>query len=102
MPQDELWAASARSTGLRITLEPDLTSADNQALLRFAPIWSKKPRGRDGNCQLTVPGYALWSVPDLMRVAFTQWLGGDPKHVPIAVSHELKDVLREFEEGARS
>lgn len=102
MPQDELWAASARPTGFTFTYEtPEKRLAEN-GLVMVRPTWSKKPGGRDGMAMMHVPPYATWSLTDVFSAAWGQFLGGDARSVGREAQHALRGVLHEFQEGARS
>ena len=101
MPQQELWAASARPTGFHfqyVTPDAQLTEL---ATVLVRPMWSKQPRGRDGMVALQVPSYAVWALPDVFRASFEQYLGGDPKFVGTTARAALRGVLEEFADGAR-
>lgn len=100
MPQDELWATSARLTGYTIdcSLDPQWAGADG---LTIRPRWSKNPPGdRNGYVHLEVPVFARDYVPRLIRAAHYELTGGVAKQVPSAVRHELRTVLQSFQEGA--
>lgn len=100
MPQDELWAASARAVGLRFTLTEDPAEADRSLAVMLSPIWKKRPSGRDGSTVLRLPHYAQWDVPTVFAAALGQYLGGDPKHVGTVAQSALRDVLQQYREGA--
>jgi hypothetical protein len=101
MPQQELWAASARTTGIQFTYARMEEEGAERSLLSIRPLWSKTPTGRDGSAQLLVPDYAVWDLPIVFRAAFEQYLGGQAKHVGTSARSALRDVLVEFADGAR-
>lgn len=101
MPQQELWAASARPTGFSFIYETPEKRLSEEGLVTVRPTWSKRPSGRDGVSHLTVPDFAVWSLPEVFRAAFEQYLGGDPKHVGTSARVALRDVLTDFADGVR-
>lgn len=101
MPQEELWAASARSTGFTMTYQDSNHFKDGTGLVVFRPTWSKRPSGRDGGASLRLPNYAAWHLPEVFRAAWDQYLGGDPKFVGPTAQVTLQGVLESFADGAR-
>ena len=99
MPQDELWAASARSIGLRVELMTHAGPSRDQAWLTATPLWSKTPSSRNGYVSVQVPTYAIWEVPHIFNAVFEQWAGGDPKHVPVVVRSAMRGIQEGFLEG---
>jgi hypothetical protein len=102
VPQDSLWAASARPIGLTMQYLVNETGSVDRHELLIVPRYSKTPHGRDGTVGLVLPSYAVWHAPDIIRAAFYQYLGGDPKQVGAVAQSKLRDVLHEFQEGVRS
>lgn len=102
MPQDELWAASARLTGLQLTVMCPLPPACDHYRLTIAPRWSKQPSGRNGFAELLVPTYAAWHLSDVTNAVWEQFLGGDAKHIPMVAGSKLRTVLGDFRQGVRS
>lgn len=102
MPQDELWRASARLTGYRITVDFDILN-DGLDQLTIRPQWSKQPQHeKSGWVTAEVPIYGRDYIPQVIRAAHFEMTGGLAKQVPVVVRHELKHVLREIREGACS
>jgi hypothetical protein len=96
MPQDELWAASARTTGLMAYFTEDVQQRGCFGTLSITPMWSKRPTGRDGSVALPIDRSMTWAVPEVFTAAFDQWLNGDPKHVPIAARSAFRDARSAF------
>lgn len=99
MPQDELFGTSAKSIGIRMELLTMVGPAKDNVILTVTPLWSKKPCHRDGLICIEVPKYAIWEVPGLLSAAMNQFLGGDPKHIPVIVRGNLNTVLDQYEDG---
>jgi hypothetical protein len=102
MPQDELWACSARLKGLHLSLDMPTDKDQDHYRLTAAPRWSKTPSGRSGFASLSVPTYAIWSVSEVTNAILGQFLGGDAKHIPAVASATLRHVLEGYAQGARS
>lgn len=100
MPQDSLWAASARPIGCTFDYRFSEAGSRDEHELVITPRYSKRPAGRDGSATLVVPSFAIWHLPEVIRAGFYQYLGGDPKHVGTVAQHKLRDVLAEFQAGA--
>jgi hypothetical protein len=99
MPQDELWAASARSTGLTFELRLYCGAHRDQLQISTRPLWSKTPSGRVGFAAILAEDYALWEVPTLFNAVFEQWAGGDPKHVPSVLQHAMRGIEAGYSTG---
>lgn len=99
MPQDELWRASARLTGYRVSYQFDVLN-DDLDQLTLKPQWSCTPQST-GPCSITtgVPTYMRWSVPMVLKVAHEELLGGLPRNLPGVVRRELRGLQEGFSEG---
>lgn len=71
----------------------------DESWLTIAPLWSKTPSGRDGYISIELPSYAIWETPTVIAAAFEQWLGGDPKHVPVVVRSCTQAIQEGYAEG---
>lgn len=100
MPQDELWACSARLTGFTADLDFEEVKGGGLSTFTFKPRWSKIPSGRNGFIAVEVPEYLHWYVTDLYSEAVTICLGGDAKHVPAVVQRKLRSLQLDFAQGA--
>lgn len=101
MPQDSLWAASARLTGLTIVYGLDVVTDHQDDTLSVIPQWSKRPTGRDGSVTMGLPGYARDHVPEIIAAAYGEFRWGQAKNIPIAARSKLQDVLLDYREGVR-
>lgn len=99
MPQDELWASSARLTGWTAGLELDVKGQDVDKLT-FVPRWSKVPgHARSGSVALAVPTYCRDYVPGIISVCHEQILGGLATNVPRLAQRHLELIRHAFQEG---
>lgn len=100
MPQDELWATSARLTGYQVTHMFDpLFDGKDQLIIR--PTWSKRPSGaRDGYLCNSMSAAMRWHAPEVIRTGVFELLGGQAKNMPVVVRHELRRIAEGFEEGS--
>lgn len=100
MPQDELWACSARLTGWQFSYRFDLKGGEHD-LLSFDTWWSKTPRAdTDGSFSLDIPIYCRDRVMALINVAHDELMGGIARNVPGVTRRELQQILLGFQEGA--
>lgn len=100
MPQDELWAASARLTGWQFSYRFDMTGGEHDQLA-FDTWWSKTPRhGSTGAFVIDVPTYMRDRVMSLVKVAHDELMGGVARNVPGVTRAELRTILSGFREGA--
>jgi hypothetical protein len=89
MPQDQLWAASARLTGYRIQYAfGEAHEVDD--VLTVETLWSKTPS--DGRCKSTViPVSAPYAdaVPAILESVHLQLLNGDARQVGAVARYTL-------------
>ncbi len=89
MPQDELWAASARLTGYRIQYSFNSAFALDDRLT-LETFWSKTPS--DDRCKSTVlrvgAPYAD-GVPEILEAVHLQLLNGDARQVGATARYAL-------------
>lgn len=102
MPQHELWAASARPTGLRIEYTTPDARLQDDGLLVVAPLYSKAPRGRTGYVSIEVPTFMSQDLPTILEGAMAAWLWARPCDVSTVVQASVRTLLQEYQEGARS
>lgn len=85
MPQDELWAASARSNGFGIIYQnPERMKGDN-GLLHVTPLWSARSAKGRNSMQLVLPGDMTFCLPELVKSACESWLYSGLSELPVAV-----------------
>jgi hypothetical protein len=85
MPQDELWAASARSNGFGIIYQDAERMKGENGLLHVTPLWSAKcAQGRNA-IQLVVEPELNFALPDLVKSAVESWLYNGISELPVAV-----------------
>lgn len=100
MPQDELWACSARITGYRVHYQFDVEGGEKDLFL-MTPTWSKHPsREKDCGVSATVPTFMRWYMPAVFRVAHDELLGGVARNLPGVVRRELRLIQDDFQAGA--
>jgi hypothetical protein len=99
VPQDELWACSARLTGWTATYSYD-SIEHGQDLLSIRPLFSKSPASHaEGWISTPVPSYMRWSVPVVIQRAHDELLGGLARNVPGVVRRELRQIQLGFLAG---
>ena len=101
VPQDELWATSARLTGWTAGYHFDV-KGEEQDGLTFVPLWSKgKLSGHNGSVTLTVPSYMRWDHQYLLTTCIEELLGGVATNVPRRAHAVLRSFQHEYQEGSR-
>lgn len=101
MPQDELWGARARTTGLIMRWDTPLHRNSDRGLLTIAPTWAKRPSGRNGFIAQEVEDYIAYDLAEVFKVGWETWLYDDAKHVPACVSAKLTSLRQDFRTGVR-
>lgn len=100
MPQDELWAASARLTGYQFSYYFDGPS-NAKDLFAVRTMWSKEPAAdRQGHVTIDIDPSMRWHAISLMNVAGGELLGGYARNVPGVVRAELRRIQEQFQEGS--
>ncbi len=100
MPQDQLWATSARLTGWQMRYAFDIREQGNDQL-SITPMWSKiPPASRDGAVICELPSFMRWHVTRVTDAAIHQILGGVASSLPGVVRAELRQIQDAFQEGS--
>jgi len=101
MPQDELWATSARCVGMSIGLRDGEGPHYGDTVLSLSPMWSKRPSGRNGYTELVLPGYMRHDLKEVVGAALEVWMYSDMKLLPGVVRSTVRGVQLGYQEGAR-
>jgi len=99
MPQDELWAASARLTGYQFTYY-FAGPQNSEDLFSVRTFWSKNPdRTKKGDVVIGLDPSFRWHAITLMNRAGGELLGGYARNVPGVVKAELSRIREGFSTG---
>jgi hypothetical protein len=100
MPQDELWAASARLVGytIGVSLTPDPYGDD---LLKITPRFSKTPTpAHKGRVTVETGTDVRDYLPRLIEAAHHEMTGGLAVNVPTVVRARLQWIQEGFRQGS--
>lgn len=100
MPQDELWAASARLRGYQIRVGFDETS-DGDDVVAITPHWSKQPSfNRDFRVAVAFEPYMRGHLPEVLAAVHFELVGGLPRNVPRVVRAQHRALQEGFALGS--